>query len=67
MQHIHGRQRHLLYTYMCTGRKEAASEYGTRNLAIMSPMRYSYTIYYYYFFIFFKTNYEYKVEHKTIF
>jgi len=37
-------QGHILYAYMCTERKSAASEHWTRNLAITSLMRYPFTL-----------------------
>jgi len=33
----------IFYTFMCTGRKAAASEHRTPNPAITSPRRYRYT------------------------
>jgi len=35
--------KNIFYTYMCTGRRAAASEHRTRNIAITSPMLYRYT------------------------
>jgi len=40
---IHEWQRHISYTYMCTGRKVAASEHQTLNPTVTSPTRYRYT------------------------
>jgi len=42
-RNLHEWQGHITYTYICTGRKAAASEHQTLNVAVTSSTRYRYT------------------------